>query len=56
MDYAQRWVAIAADVLGEPDPLVAGQLLAEGLRRWGHGYLTVRTETGQAPRRDEVAF
>ena len=29
MDDAQRWVAIAADVLGEPDPLVAGQLLAE---------------------------
>lgn len=56
MDDAQRWVAIAADVLGEPDPLVAGQLLAEGLRRWGHGYLTVRTETGPAPRRDEVAF
>ena len=53
MDDAQRWVAIAADVLGEPDPRCR-PAAGRGLRAGGT-YLTVR-ETGPAPRRDEVAL
>ena len=56
MDDAQRWMAVAADVLAEPDPEVAGQLLAHALQSWGRAYLAVRTVTGPAPRREEVAL
>jgi ATP/maltotriose-dependent transcriptional regulator MalT len=56
MDDAQRWLAVAADVLNEPDPLNAEELLVVALRRWGHAYLTVRTETSPAPQPEEVEF
>ena len=56
MDDAQRWMAVAADVLAEPDPEVAEHLLAHALQSWGRAYLAVRTVTGPAPRREEVAL
>lgn len=56
MDDQQLWLTLAADVLGEPDPHTAEQLLAEGLRRWGHAYLTVRTATRPVIHPDEVAL
>jgi DNA-binding CsgD family transcriptional regulator len=54
MDDVQRWLGLAADVLGEPDPQVAEVMLAEGLCSWGHAYLTVRTVTQPAGRPDEA--
>jgi DNA-binding CsgD family transcriptional regulator len=56
MDDAQRWLTVAADVLNEPDPFTAEELLVLALRRWGHAYLTVRTETSPAPQPEEVEF
>jgi DNA-binding CsgD family transcriptional regulator len=56
MDDVQRWLVLAADVLGEPDPQLAEQLLADGLRAWGRAYLTARTATLPAPRHEEVAL
>jgi ATP/maltotriose-dependent transcriptional regulator MalT len=56
MDDAQRWLTVAADVLNEPDPFTAEELLVLALRRWGHAYLTVRTETSPAPQPEVVEF
>ena len=56
MDDVQRWLVLAADVLGEPDPQTADHRLAEGLRSWGHAYLTVRTVTKPVVHLDEVAL
>lgn len=56
MEDAQHWMVVAADVLAEPDPEVAEQLLAHALQSWGRAYLAVRTVTGPAPRREEVAL
>jgi DNA-binding CsgD family transcriptional regulator len=56
MDDVQRWLALSADVLGEPDPQVAEVMLAEGLCSWGHAYLTVRTVTKPVVHLDEVAL
>lgn len=56
MDDVKRWLVLAADVLGEPDPHTAEQLLADGLGHWGRAYLTVRTATVPTPRRDEIVL
>lgn len=56
MDDVQHWLVVAADVLGEPDPQTAEHLLADGLRSWGHAYLTVRTVTKPVIHPDEVAI
>lgn len=56
MDDVGRWLVLAADVLGEPDPQTAETLLAEGLRSWGHAYLTVRTVTKPVVHPDEVVL
>ncbi len=56
MDDVQRWLALAADVLGESEPRLAEQILADGLRGWGRAYLAVRTATTPAPRPEEVAL
>ena len=50
MDDVQRSLALAVDVLGEPEPHLAEQILADGLRDWGRAYLAVRTATTPAPR------
>lgn len=54
MDDAERWVALAAAVLGEPDPDIAEALLVAGLQGWGHAYLTVRTDTAPVVVPDDV--
>lgn len=60
MDDEQRWLGLAADVLGEPDPQTAEVMLAEGLGSWGRAYLTLRTVTKPVTKpvvhRDEVAL
>jgi DNA-binding CsgD family transcriptional regulator len=56
MDDVQHWLALAADVLGEPEPHTAELRLAEGLRTWGRAYLTVRTVTKPVVHPDEVAL
>lgn len=56
MDDIGHWLVLAADVLGEPDPETADDLLADGLRRWGHAYLTVRTATPPEPLREKVSL
>jgi DNA-binding CsgD family transcriptional regulator len=56
MDDVQHWLALAADVLGEPEPHTAELLLAEGLRSWGRAYLTVRTVTKPVVHPDDVSL
>ena len=54
MDDAQRWLAVAADVLAEPDPAAAEFLLAQFVQRWGRAYLVVRTGVAADNRPSDV--
>jgi DNA-binding CsgD family transcriptional regulator len=56
MDDAQRWLAVAAVVLAEPDPPTAEHLLVQTLETWGRAYRSARTGASPAPRLDDVAL